>query len=417
MSEPRARRIGTPAGRHLLLAVVAVLLLALSMRIPTISLGPLLPTIQADTGHGETFISLLTTIPLALTLLVAPVTPRVAARIGRSRLLGAALAVVVLGTVLRSLPGDVFLLAGTLLLGVAIAVGTVLAPAAIAAEPVRRRATLTSVYSTGLSLGPALALGLTIPMMHGSGATWRGTLVLWALCTAGALVAWIVYSRSAGRAGTRSEVSEQAADEAGRGTRPVLADPRVWFLAVYLGVTSLTFYTVSTWLPTTLVLDGLAAGPAGGFASLVNLVAIPFAMLAPVLMRGGLAPGLAPLAPVIAAAGLAVLLVAGASGALAVALLLGASQGLCLGVAYGQIVQFAASPAHAGSVSALTSAVGIALAALGPLAFGSALENTGSWILPVAGLGGVLVVHALIGLRTGTLAGGRRSAVSLGEAR
>ena len=113
---PRDRRIGSPVVRQLLPAGVAVLLLALSMRIPTISLGPLMPTIQADTGHGETFVSLLTAIPLALTLIIAPVTPQLAALIGRSRLLGTALAVVVLGTVLRSVPGDTFLLAGTVLL-------------------------------------------------------------------------------------------------------------------------------------------------------------------------------------------------------------------------------------------------------------------------------------------------------------
>ena len=112
---------------------------------------------------------------------------------------------------------------------------------------------------------------------------------------------------------------------------------------------------------------------------------------------------LAPLAPAIAAAGLGVLLVAGSTGAIVVALLLGISQGLCLGIAYGQIVQFATSPAHAGSVSAVTSAVGIALAAIGPLAFGSALEATGKSVVPVVGLGAVLVVHLMVGLRTGTL--------------
>lgn len=409
MRVPRGRRTGArSADGPVLTAVVAVLLLALSMRIPTISLGPLLPVIQSDTGHGETFVSLLTAIPLALTLLVAPATPRVAARIGRSRLLGSALALVVLGTVVRSVPGDAFLLAGTALLGIAIAVGTVLAPAAIAAAPGHRRATLTSVYSTGLSLGPALALGLTIPMMQGTGATWRGTLVLWALVTVGALVAWIIYTRSAGPDPAPPGPTETSAGVTDERARSVLTDPRVWLLAVYLGITSLTFYTVSTWLPTTLVLDGMEPGVAGGFAALVNLVAIPFAMLAPLLMRRGLAPVLAPLAPAIAAAGLGVLLVAGASGAPVVALLLGVSQGLCLGIAYGQIVQFSSSPAHAGSVSALTSAVGIALAATGPLAFGSALEVTGTWTPPVAALGAVLLVHALVGGRTGGLAGVRR---------
>src|SRR5699024_404636 len=108
----RVRTVRFPA-----LAVASILLLALSLRIPTVSLGPLMPEIRSDTGHGETFLSLLTTIPLALTLAVAPLTPRIAARFGRDRVLGAALAAVVLGTLVRSVPGDVGVLAGTALLG------------------------------------------------------------------------------------------------------------------------------------------------------------------------------------------------------------------------------------------------------------------------------------------------------------
>lgn len=407
MTIPSRRPRGpSPSTRRLLIVVTAVFLLALSMRIPTISLGPLLPAMRTDTGHGETFLSLLTAIPLALTLLVAPVTPRIAARVGRSRLLCSALAGVGVGIVLRSVPGDVFLLAGTTILGTGIVIGTVLAPAAIAAESRRWRAMLTSVYSTGLSVGPALALGLTIPMMRVTGFGWRGTLVLWALVVLAALVAWLVYGGVGARSGPAAGPWTPAPASTPRG-RMVLGDHRVWLLAVYLGLTSLGFYTTSTWLPTTFVLDGAGAGAAGGAASMVNLVAIPFAMAAPVLMRRGFSPLLAPLGPAIAVAGLGVLLSAGASAAIVVVLLVGISQGLCLGIAYGQIVQFATSPEHAGAVSALTSAVGIALASLGPFAYGAALEVSGRWRVSVATLGTVLVVHVLVGLGTGRIVRGR----------
>lgn len=392
------------------LAVASILLLALSLRIPTVSLGPLMPEIRSDTGHGETFLSLLTTIPLALTLAVAPLTPRIAARFGRDRVLGAALAAVVLGTLVRSVPGDVGVLAGTALLGVAIAVGTVLAPATIAAEPAHRRSLLTSTYSMALSLGPALALAATVPLMHVSGLGWRGSLVLWGLCPVLALAVWILHSRAARGepAAPGSAKEDEAAREAAGSTPRAVGDARVWLLALYLGITSLTFYTTSTWLPTTLVLDGMTPASAGANVSAINVVAVPFAMLAPIAMRRGHSRLVAPLAPVIAVAGVGVLLAAGSSGAFAVVLLLGASQGLCLGVSYAQIVQFATSPHHAGAVSAVTSAVGIALAALGPLAFGFGLENTGTWAPSVAGLGAVLVAQVLIGLRTGSVVSSRR---------
>src|SRR5699024_11485644 len=102
---------------------------------------------------------------------------------------------------------------------------------------------------------------------------------------------------------------------------------------------------------------GMTPASAGAHVSAINVVAVPFAMLAPIAMRRGHSRLVAPLAPMIAVAGVGVLLAAGSSGAFAVVLLLGASQGLCLGVSYAQIVQFATSPHHAGAVSAVTSAV------------------------------------------------------------
>ena len=402
------------------LAVVATVLLALNLRIPTTALGPLLPTMQSDTGHGETFLSLLTAIPLGLTLLVAPVAPHIAVRFGRDRVIGAALVAIVAGILVRSIAGDATLLAGTAVLGAAIAFGTVLAPATIAAAPPNRRASLTGSYTMALSLGPALALAFTVPMMNGTGLAWRGTLMLWSACAVLALAVWIAHTWNAhsritlgettlGETALGKEVLDKAVLDKAVPGKPVIRDRRVWELAVYLGITSLTFYTTSTWLPTAFVEVGLDAGGAGGLTSLVNVVAIPFALLAPIGMRRGMAHILAPLGPLLAAVGVAVLLIAGSGGVLAVAVLVGISQGACLGVAYGQIVEYAASPEHAASVSAVTSAIGIALAALGPLAFGFGLEASGSYVVPMVGLAVVILLQGAVGLRTG------RPPAALGE--
>src|SRR5699024_4697639 len=135
-------------------------------------------------------------------------------------------------------------------LGVAIAIGTVLGPAAIAAQRPTQRGPLTGVYTMALSLGPALALGLTIPLLHGTGLGWRGTLALWSAVGLIGLVLWFAYTRAVRseqplmapsnvRLGSKSEAVPKAA----------LSDVKVWALALYLGITSLTFYTLSAWLP------------------------------------------------------------------------------------------------------------------------------------------------------------------------
>src|SRR5690625_305350 len=139
--------------RSALIGLTAILLGALSLRIPTTSLGPLLPEIRSSTGYGETLLSLLTSVPLAMTLLVAPISPWLASRLGRDRVLGFALVGITAGTLLRSVPGSIPLFAGTLILGFSIATATVLLPAAISAESAELRARFTGVYSMALSLG------------------------------------------------------------------------------------------------------------------------------------------------------------------------------------------------------------------------------------------------------------------------
>lgn len=387
-----------------LLGIAAILIAGLSLRIPTISLGPVLPELRTSTGYGETFLSLLTSIPLALTLLVAPFSPWLAAKIGRNRVIGLALVAISTGILIRSIPGALTLFTGTVVLGLGVAAGTVLIPAAIASDSPDLRARLTGTYSMSLSLGPALALGLTIPIMRVTGFDWRGTLAVWAGCGLISLVLWGFYTRNVRRRTTHLSLVSTAKPTTPmphQGMHCALTDATVWQLALYLGVTSITFYTTSTWLPTTLVIDGLTAAAAGSYTAAINIIAIPCAFLAPMIMRRGYAKLLAPLAPTGAIIAVILLLTVGTSGILLTVILFGMSQGLCLGVSYDQIVRYAESPEHAAAVSAVTSASGVALAALGPLAYGFGLEATASATFSLVGLGAVVACQMLLGLRTG----------------
>lgn len=401
--------------RAFLLLGTAILFIALNLRIPTTALGPLLPQLRADTGAGETFLSLLTTIPLALTLVVAPFAPRLAKHLGLHKSIGWALVGIILGTVIRSMPGTATLMIGTVVLGAAIAIGTVLGPAAIAAQRPARRGPLTGIYTMALSLGPALALGLTIPLLHTTGFGWRGTLALWTAVGLIGLLLWISYSRTA-RPEQLPIMDSNVGLVSQSNTVPTaaLTDLKVWALALYLGITSLTFYTFSAWLPTTFMMDGLSPERAGGYTSLINIVSLPFALLVPTGMRRGWGAVIAPCAPLPAVVGVALYLTAGSSAALPVALLLGLAQGCCLGVSYDQIVQYARSPDHAAAVSALTSTVGVAIASIGPLVYGFGLESTGSFIIPFGVLGGLIVLQAIMGLRTGRYGGQPQERARLG---
>lgn len=202
-----------------------------------------------------------------------------------------------------------------------------------------------------------------------------------------------------------------------QGARSVLADGTVWQLALYLGITSITFYTTSTWLPTTLIMQGTTPAAAGSYTAAINIIAIPFAFLAPIIIRRGYAKLLAPLAPTGAVMAVALLLTVGPSSVVITVILFGISQGLCLGVSYDQIVRYAKSPEHAAAISAVTSASGVALAALGPLTYGFGLEATGTATISLIGLGVVILVQALLGLRTGRVLASAQSGEVISSAR
>src|SRR5699024_10662214 len=109
-------------------------------------------------------LALLTSVPLLCFLATAPAVPTLQARLGLRSLLLWSLLIAAAGTAIRSIPGPVPLAAGTVVLGLAVAVASVLAPAMIKQVGHSRRRWPTSLYTASLSLGPAMAAGLTVPV-------------------------------------------------------------------------------------------------------------------------------------------------------------------------------------------------------------------------------------------------------------
>ena len=76
----------------------------------------------------------MTTLPLIAFAVVSPLTGGLGRRWGEGRTILAGLALILLGTVLRSMAGTVGLFLGTAVVGVGTALGNVLLPAVVKAE-------------------------------------------------------------------------------------------------------------------------------------------------------------------------------------------------------------------------------------------------------------------------------------------
>ena len=378
-------------GRGVLL-VVGIVLLAVNLRPALTGLTPLIGQIRADTGISYGVAGLLTTLPLLAMGLLSPIASLLAHRFGMERVLLASMLVLAAGILLRSARAVTTLFLGTAVLGAAIAIGNVLLPGLVKREFPERVGLMTSTYSTALAVSAAIAAGASFPLADQVGIGWRASLGSWALLALVAAVAWLPQMRSA-RPTNASPADSQGVNGP---WRSALA----WQVTLFMGLQSLGYYVVLTWLPEILQEQaGISASLAGWMLALAQAVGIASIFLAPVL--AGMRPsqhGVVVVAVALTGAGALGLLVAAETATALWVVLLGLGQGACFSLALTFFALRAPDSEHAAALSGMAQTVGYLLAAVGPFLFGLLRDTTHAWTVPLALLFAVAVCLLLTGL-------------------
>jgi CP family cyanate transporter-like MFS transporter len=293
---------------------------------------------------------------------------------------------VIAGAALRLLAPVAVLLAGTAIIGAAIAIGNVLVPSLIKRDFASQRVAMTALYSVALFIGGGLSAGLTVPLEHLLGLSWRVTVALWALLALLALAVWLPHARA------------ESAREADGATAPLAEvaglwqDRLAWCVTLFMGLQSLGYYATLSWIPTILEDHGVAAGTAGWLLSYSTLPGMLAALGTPLLERRLARPGLLVIAAVgLCAGGYLGLLAAPATGTYAWMTLLGLGQGVALSLALGYITARAGDGHVAAHLSTMAQSIGYMLAAGGPFLLGALHGWTGGWTVPLCLLLGLLI--------------------------
>ena len=378
-------------GRGVLL-VVGIVLLAVNLRPALTGLTPLIGQIRADIGISYGVAGLLTALPLLAMGLLSPIASLLAHRFGMERVLLASMLVLAAGILLRSAGAVTALFLGTAVLGAAIAIGNVLLPGLVKREFPERVGLMTSTYSTALAVSAAIAAGASLPLADQVGIGWRASLGSWALLALVAAVAWLPQMRSA-RPANASPADSQGVNGP---WRSALA----WQVTLFMGLQSLGYYVVLTWLPEILQEQaGISASLAGWMLALAQAVGIASIFLAPVL--AGMRPsqhGVVVVAVALTGAGALGLLLAAETATALWVMLLGLGQGACFSLALTFFALRAPDSEHAAALSGMAQSVGYLLAAVGPFLFGLLRDTTHAWTVPLALLFAVAVCLLLTGL-------------------
>ena len=370
------------------LLAVGIVLIAMNLRPPVTTVGPLADDIRSSLGVSNTALGLLTALPiLAFGAFSTAATP-LALRFGMERVLGVGLLVIAAGIALRSGGSVPAAFVGTTVAGVGIAAGNVLLPGLVKEEFPERSGVMTSLYVTVMVGMAGLASAVSVPLADDLGLGWQGSLAFWAIPAGIAFVVWLPQMRR-----------KHAPAGAGSGAPVPYRSRLAWQITIFMGLQSLLFFSVLAWLPDLLHDEGVSASKGGLLVGLMQVGGLAATIVMPVLAARRRTQGrLVVASTVLAAAGVGGLIVAPADLPVLWAMLIGAATGAYLSLALTFLVLRAPDTAHTAALSGMVQSGGYMLAAVGPTGLGALHDLAGGWTVPLWALMAVTALCMAFGL-------------------
>jgi CP family cyanate transporter-like MFS transporter len=370
-------------------------LTALNLRLAVASVPPLIDEIRDSVPLSGAAAGALTTLPVVCMAAGATVVPRLARRMGHELPLVLVGLTMAAGILVRFVPGVATLYLGTTIAGIGIALGNVLVPSLVKRDFHERAGFMTGIYTMAISTSAGLAAGLTVPIEDAIGHGWRAALAVWALPALLCAAIWVPFARHP------SAVADRRAQTPHRSSH-LMRDRLAWQVALFMGVQSLMFYSLLSWLPSILQDHGMSKGTSGAYRSIFTLLGIPVCFVVPLIAARMRDQRVLVAASVLFLFGaLLGLILSPASAAIIWTLFAGISQAATLALAFLFFVLRSHNQSQAAELSSMSQSIGYSLAALGPVIMGGLHEATGAWTVPLIFLLVLLVPELVFGLEAG----------------
>ena len=375
------------------LLTIGVILVAANLRAPLTSAGALVSFIRDDFGISNALAGSITTLPLIAFAVLSPFAPKIANKIGMERTIALSLMFLILGMVVRSSSGIELLFIGTLLIGLAIAIGNVLMPGIVKMNFPHKIGLMTGIYAIVMNVFGALGSGLSIPFATSINLGWRGALAIWIILAIITLIIWLPQLKR------KMQPNRQLRNQQ---LGNLFKSPLAWKITIFMGAQSLIFYTFITWLPTILTSNGFDIYLAGWGVFIFQFASIPFTFIIPVIadkMKDQVL--LATLSSGIILMGIIGLLAGLSSLSILWVILLGVGNGSAFALAMMFYTLRTNDGFQAAELSGMAQSFGYLLAASGPILVGGLQDISGSWTLPLTLMIFVSIILIITGIASG----------------
>ncbi|WP_086428911.1 CynX/NimT family MFS transporter [Staphylococcus cornubiensis] len=371
------------------LLFIGIMLIAANLRAPITSVGVVLPAIKDTLNLSNTAVSFVSIIPLLAFAMISSLVAKVSHRFGMERSLFFALLLILFGVILRSITEVSLLYMGTILIGVGIAFGNVLAPGMIKSKFPYRIGIMTAYYTVVMNIFGALSSYGAAPLLKG----FNYNIALGSIGIV-SFIAVLVWTFQLRHHAAQKQVDLSHAVN-------VWKSPLAWEITLLMGGQSLIFYSLINWLPEFLLSYDIPVSRAGLYLSLLQIAIIPLTFVTPIY-AARLKNQVLPIAVtgVLFTIGILILMFAPRMALISLIII-----GIALGIAFGLVNTLFSLRTESGLTAAklagMSQAVGYLFACIGPLFFGILHDWTGHWVVSLL----VLLVTGLaimvIGARSG----------------
>ncbi|RST61388.1 MFS transporter [Siminovitchia terrae] len=376
------------------LLFIGIIFIGSNLRAPLTSVGSLIPFIRDDLGISHALAGTITTLPLLAFAFLSPFAPKIATRLGMERTILFSLILLTVGLITRSMLSAGFLFGGTIMIGLAIAVGNVLLPGYIKMNFPYRIGVMTGIYAVFMNVFGALGSGLSVPISTIKGMGWKGSLAVWAILSFIAILFWLPQLRKQNKPTLSAAASKKRMS--------VWRSPLAWNITLFMGLQSLMFYTLMTWLPDILQSHGFSSSGAGWMLFLMQFALIPITFVIPVIadkMKNQKV--LAGVTALLFFLGIVALMIGSKSLLYVSVILIGVAGGSAFSLSMMFFSLRTTDGQQATELSGMAQSFGYLLAAIGPVLFGALYDISGKWQLSLSMLMILSAVIFIVGIEAG----------------
>ncbi|MEE8825680.1 putative transporter YycB [Lentilactobacillus sunkii] len=384
-----------PNRQKVILGALLIFLVGANMRTAITIIPPILTNIQNTFSLPEWFLGSLTTIPLICFGILSPTVTYFIKRFGILSVTVVDLLLLTVGNFIR-VYSFTSLLVGTILIGGGIAMLNVLAPTLVSYLFPMKIGTYTGMYVFALSLSSSISAGFSAVVSHFI--TWQIMIQFVSVIP----VITIVVALMLRRYGRKKPAVKETANPLNPKVQvSVWKRPLAWALGGFMGLQSLLFYSILTWLPPILMASGINQNTAGYLLGLLQLVALPISFVVPRIISSVAKQSIMIWTiSVLFVIGIGSLMLASQSFWFAVAacVLLGLSTNMAFSEAMTLFSLKTRNPNETASASGMGQSIGYILAATGPMICGWLHGLTTNWFAVLIFLLLVTAVMTFVGL-------------------